>query len=56
MRPREAPVVDDDSILSSPWFWLVGGVVIAAASVTPAYLIYDGAQLDPGSPNVVDVR
>lgn len=52
-----APVeVETQSIFASPVFWIITGAVVLAGAAVATYFIWDGAQLDPGSSNVVDLR
>ncbi len=52
-----APVeVETESVFSSPVFWIITGVVVLGAAAATTYFIWDGAQLDPSSNNVVDLR
>jgi len=42
-------------LTSSPWFWLAVGVVVVGAGAGAAYLLHDGAQLDPMSNRVYEL-
>lgn len=57
VRLELAPVeVETQSVFESPVFWIITGAVVLAGAAVATYFIWDGAQLDPGSPNVVDLR
>ena len=57
VRLELAPVeVETQSIFESPVFWIIAGAVVLAGSAVATYFIWDAAQLEPGSPNVVDLR
>ncbi len=44
----DMPEVDHGSILASPWFWTVVGVVVIGAGVATYLYMNDKAQLVPG--------
>ncbi len=50
--PKDAPQ-PSSSVLSSPIFWTVVGVVVVGGAVVGGYLYHESKQLDPGSPNTV---
>jgi hypothetical protein len=52
--PERTRVVERSrSVFAEPVFWIITAVVVLAGAGVVAWLVYDGAQLDPLSPNVV---
>jgi tetratricopeptide (TPR) repeat protein len=52
-QERTRVVERSRSIFSEPLFWVLTSVVLVAGAGVTAWLLYDAAQLDPLSPNVV---
>lgn len=47
--------IDDSGFFGSTVFWILTGVVVLGAGAGVGYYLYDDAQLDPSSPNVINL-